>query len=392
MSTEPEQGAEDRVEADAGAEDRVEGAAPEPAQDTAVADLVAERNVDGLLDLSLALIAGTADVERDPDRALRCYQAAADLGSPEGDYGIAVFLLSGDGDTSEATRHLRLAADAGHVEARVYLGNLYEIGLHYEVDLEKASVWYRSAARAAGIEQEPGTREHGLAMAELGCVREVNLLLADETVPKKDRLLHLRRAKALGYGRFLREQKRREDEALERRSVEMLQTAERERDQQERDIGIARTELRRAAGAREGPESEPAPAQSLTVGAGIGAAAIASVLLAVAGVAGLLATEGARAMGAERGLPLLGARVELVLPLVVTLLGAMPAFLLYRPAAVLWALVAAGLAATGGWLAWSAPTARVLAEPTQQATAAAVAGFLLALLVAGLRGGIRPRR
>ena len=102
-------------------------------------------------------------VPRDLTKCLACYREAAALGSAEAEYAVALFLLSGGSvpqDLKEGAARLRSAADKGDLGAKVYLANLYELGVHYARDPEKADVWYRSAARGAGIQEAPGTQQY----------------------------------------------------------------------------------------------------------------------------------------------------------------------------------------------------------------------------------------
>src|SRR5205085_12298441 len=77
---------------------------------------------------------------------------------------------------------------------------LYELGIHYKADPEKADVWYRNAARAARIEEEAGTDEHAKALADLGCVRYVLARTASADITEDEKARLLARAKAHGHG------------------------------------------------------------------------------------------------------------------------------------------------------------------------------------------------
>src|SRR5437867_1067170 len=91
----------------------------------------------GLLALAKAYRAGTAPGGRDMKKCLEAYRAAADLGSAEAEYAVALFHLTGGvvaQDLKEGATQLRAAAEKGSVAAKVYLGNLYELGIHYKAD------------------------------------------------------------------------------------------------------------------------------------------------------------------------------------------------------------------------------------------------------------------
>jgi len=121
---------------------RAQAAANEGERD-ALAELSEAGDVGAILELARQYRAGTADVPRDLERCLACYQAAADLGSAEAEYAVALFHLSGgvvDQDLKEGAARLRVAADGGYLPAKVYLANLYELGIHYSRDPEKADV------------------------------------------------------------------------------------------------------------------------------------------------------------------------------------------------------------------------------------------------------------
>src|SRR5258708_5675977 len=111
-------------------------------------------DVKGLLTLAKAYRSGQAPGGRDMKRCYAAYQAAAELGSPDAEYAVALFCMSGGivaQDLKEGATRLRAAAEKGSVPAKVYLGNLYELGIHYKADPEKADVWYRNAARGARL-------------------------------------------------------------------------------------------------------------------------------------------------------------------------------------------------------------------------------------------------
>ena len=147
-------------------------------------------DVPGLLALAKAFRAGTRPGGRDMSKCLEAYRAAAELGSAEAEYAVALFYMNGGTvvpqDLKEGTMRLRSAAEKGSVPAKVYLGNLYELGIHYKADAEKADVWYRNAGRGAKIEGEQGSAEWNRALADLGCARHV-LALTREAEHRRGR-------------------------------------------------------------------------------------------------------------------------------------------------------------------------------------------------------------
>src|SRR5438270_8831525 len=120
---------------------------PKPDEEEAADDApIGEGPADvvGLLALAKAYRTGTAPGGRDMKKCLETYRAAADLGSAEAEYAVALFHLTGGvvpQDLKEGATRLRAAAEKGSVAAKVYLGNLYELGIHYKADPEKADVW-----------------------------------------------------------------------------------------------------------------------------------------------------------------------------------------------------------------------------------------------------------
>ncbi|MCW5837213.1 MAG: sel1 repeat family protein, partial [Labilithrix sp.] len=165
--------------------------------------LRARGDVSGLLALARAYRSGGAPGGRDMARCFEAYRVAAELGSADAEYAVALFCMTGGvvaQDLKEGAARLRAAADKGSVPAKVYVGNLYELGIHYKADPEKADVWYRNAARGAGIDASPGSAEYAEALAELGCARYVLALVESGAVDGDDRARLLQRARAHGYG------------------------------------------------------------------------------------------------------------------------------------------------------------------------------------------------
>ncbi|HHH30639.1 MAG TPA: sel1 repeat family protein, partial [Polyangiaceae bacterium] len=155
------------------------GAAPEPAPDAtepitkSLDDLIELGDVDGLLALARAHRLGIRGKERDLGQCYQALSAAAELGSAEAAFRSALFHLSGvvvPGDVTEGLTRLRAAAKAGSERARLYLANVYELGIGRDPAPDKAGVWYRGVARALGIEVDEEDPEYIRAMAELGSI------------------------------------------------------------------------------------------------------------------------------------------------------------------------------------------------------------------------------
>src|SRR5262249_16132544 len=101
-------------------------------------------------------------------------------------------------DLKEGATRLRSAAEKGSVPAKVYLGNLYELGIHYKADREKADVWYRNSARDARVTAEADSDEYNQALAELGCVRHGLALTEQGSLDEGEKERRLQRARAHG--------------------------------------------------------------------------------------------------------------------------------------------------------------------------------------------------
>lgn len=362
-------------------------------------DAVAEGDVDALLALAKSRRAA-----KDMKGCYDAYRSAADLGSMEAEYAVALFSMNGGvvpQDLKEGTMRLRSAAEKGSVPAKVYLGNLYELGIHYKADPEKADVWYRNAARTARIEAEPGTDEHAHALAELGCVRYALALVESADLEEEEKTRLLARAKAHGYRLKIKDGSTASDASGDRATfTDALLVAEtRERKdtapetKQAREKAQASTRERAADTIPRATKKKEKGAQASTnVSDGLAGFGYA-LLFAVAGVgAAYAATLGAREL-VEHGtkLPALGTRTDLVFPIVLGVIGVLPAWLVYKFSAFAKALVAAAVMGGVGWIAWG--TGQVIhANRHLQAIAFGLAGLLAALLVLGLMGGTKLKR
>ncbi|MDB4946502.1 MAG: hypothetical protein JWP97_6036 [Labilithrix sp.] len=381
--------------------------------------LRARQDVPGLLALAKAHRAGTAPGGRDLARCLEAYRAAALLGSGEAEYAVALFLLNGGPvvpqDLKEGTMRLRSAAEKGSIPAKIYLGNLYELGIHYKTDPEKADVWYRNAARAAGVDAEPGSPAWDRALAELGGARQALLLGRDTSLDEAERARLLARAKAHGYGLRVRDGSGPEGDrptfqdalgSVERQPVMApLATPPRER----KDTS---PETRQAKEKKSLPPPPPAPdpkaqaeaerkarvarreasERKARVAGALGAFGYALLFVIAGAGAGYAATLGAEELVARgHALPLLGTRTRYVFPIVLGAVGVVPTWLVYRFGAVLKALVMGAALAGVGWVAWGTGRATYHGDRPVQALAFGVAGFFAALLVLGLVGGAKAQ-
>lgn len=82
-------------------------------------------------------------------RAFDAFQHAADLGSVDGYYGLAICYLEGEGTERNypaAVRYLTLASDQGDIYAMFLLGQCYERGRGVRENLKRAIELYRQSA------------------------------------------------------------------------------------------------------------------------------------------------------------------------------------------------------------------------------------------------------
>lgn len=361
----------------------------EPENADEIGSLRVRGDIDALLELAKTYRAGSAAGGRDLPKCLAAYRAAAELGSAEAEYAVALFVLSGGvvpQDLKEGATRLRAAAEKGSIPAKVYLGNLYELGIHYKADAEKADVWYRNAARSAGLDGDP------LSLAELGCVRHVLAVNAEPGTSEADKTRLLQRARAHGYGLRIRDS----DPGDRPTFLDALQSAEapvgRTTAANVVPTTLAALDAKTAMTAMDpAPKKRPAgPSQ-----AGIGLAAFGYALLfVVAGIGG-----GYAAMLGAHELVLhgtvlpagIGARFELVFPIAFGVIGVLPTLLVYRFFTVVKALVIGAAVGGAGWIAWGTGSAALHHHRHIQALVFAIAGFAAGLLVLGLIGGTKKR-
>lgn len=428
MSVKPElERAEEEAEE---GDDAAEGAAP-----LTMSELVQRGDVDGLMELAKAHRTGTGGVAKDLKRCFECYEAAAKLGSAAASYSAALFFVSGgvvEKDMKEAAARLRASAEAGYTPAKVYLANLYEQGVYYKADPAKADVWYRSAARSGDVAAEPGTPAYRRAMAELGAVRYCLEIARDPKSTADDKARFIKKAKAFGYREkgaeseaermsqlpesvvaprvveaaaqaTIPERRARASDGgeLKDRAEKSDATATKEAapaadpvKQTEAVLAKANAALEKAEqrAAKTKPKSAPLMERlEIDWGDGFTAFFFAIVLMGAGFALGHALTLGATGILAKAGagaVPIVGAHVELILPIAISLLGVLPALLVYRLPTWARALAVAALAGIAGEMAWGAKYVFV-ATRLVQVTAFAAAGFLAALLVLGIFGGTR---
>lgn len=344
--------------------------------DELVDGLAAAGDVEGLLALARRARAGSDGVTRDLGRCFAAYRAAASLGSAEAGYATALFLLRGGvvpRDVDAGKARLREAADRGSVSARVHLGNFYELGVHYKADPEKADVWYRSAARAANIVEEPDSVPWQRALAELGAGRFVRALASAGALSAEDEELLLTRARAHGF---------RSDEALA--SDTPPATAEPGSDARPGAVESP------ASSAPARPPARRRARSAARWSAGFGAFGFAVMFVAAGAGAGYAALLGARELVAEgHALPLVGHDTRAVFPSVFALIGVLPNVLAYRFGTVVKALVTGLATGAAGFVLGGTGTLLVASARESQALACGAAGFLAALLVLGILGGTK---
>ena len=370
--------------------------------------------VDALLAAAQALRAGRG-VPRDLPACFRAYDAASRLGSPEAAYATALFLLRGGvvpQDEKEAVTRLRTAADAGNLSAKVYLANMYEAGVYFRADPEKADVWHRSLARSAGIGDPVGSPAYIRAMAEQGVGRYANLLAL--TVPSAEGDALKKKAAAFGWRTpqqtmakvydpvpppvapaRVESTARASDPGKTARSA--LTSTARATPQAKAPVRTEKTEeaertratepTGHAASARETVRTSRVPARA-TRGTDWSGGILRFVFLGMFAAAGLaaahLARQGAELLVAQgRPVPVVGTHLDAILPGVLGALVLLPALGLYRLPAVLRALVLATIAGVGGMLAWGHPHATLVADATTQGVVFALAGFLGGMLAFG---------
>lgn len=396
-----------RASAEADDEAAAEEAAAED-EGRSLAKLVAGSDVDGLLALAKAYRSGTGSVPRDLKQCFECYRAAAGLGSAAAEHAVALFYLTGgvvERDEREGAARLRSAADQGHTPAKVYLANLYELGIHYKADAEKADVWYRNAARSSGLTLEPGTPEHLRAMAEIGCVRHCLEIVRDEATTEEDRAYFLKKAKTHGYRDRASSPGSRSSAPPSATGAPMAATLPAILDEavltpvpaeptagEGAPAAKAATKKQDAAPSREDKKAKRRVSLGSRIewGHGLTGFVYASVFMGAALAGGHLLTEGARVLVADgQPVPVVGDRIHWIAPLALGVIGVFPTVVVYRLPTVGRAILVGAFAGLAGELAWGFPGGVLFSARLTQIVAFSAAGFLAALLVLGLFGGVR---
>jgi TPR repeat protein len=363
--------------------------------------------------------------EKDLAAALRCYEAAARLGHADASYAAALFHMTGGvvpQDLKEGTARLRAAADGGVVAAKIYMGNLYELGVHFKADAEKADVWYRAAARAAGVEGEPGSPEYVRALAELGAARFVDLAASGATEEELARWK--KKASTLGLALKARISSLPGDIPRDLAASapiaprvgpkptaspkddmdDALAALAKERDAEKRP---ARAESKRAAEpdgpaakttqkSRKAESAEGTPRERMfgfTPSLGLRAFGVAALFMIGALAAGWFGMEGARLLSAGGTvLPLVDQQPERVFFAILALVGVLPSLLSYRFRTWVASLGGGAVFASVGFFLHGSPQGTLTPSRPMQSLAFALAGYLACLLVFGVFGGAKPKR
>ncbi len=381
-----------------------------------VEGLASRGDVEGLVELAKAHRTGTRGCPRDMGKTFAAYRAAGDLGHPESEYAAALFYLNGGAiprDLKEGSLRLRSAAEKGSLDAKVVLGNLYELGVHYARDPAKADVWYRNAARSAGIDLAPGTPEHARALAELGCARYAEALASDPSIAEDVKASLLRKARARGAGLRDRISSSPEGDLPPPSALSGSPDAKPPAPSVSVDsaadtvaaasaqVAVATALIAEVSDPKKAPTEKKAPRPSgpspFTGKAGAGAFLYALLFTAAALGAAFAAQAGAREL-VEHGtpLPLFGTKVAAVFPTVLAVLGVIPQLLVYRFMSVLRAIVAGAAGFGLGWVLHGTGKFMAMEPRSYQGIAFAGAAFLAALLAQGFVGGSKgspePRR
>jgi hypothetical protein len=341
--------------------------------------------------------------------AFAAYRAAGDLGHADADYAAALFHLTGTGtekDPKEAAARMRRSADKGNLDAKITLGNFYELGIHFGKDPEKADVWYRNAARAAQIAAQAGSPEHVRALAGLGSFRHAELLASDPSATTEE--IEAARKKARVRGGSLSSKSEtgampvRDSSpdapppapAATARNTPAPSPTQSSAASQKAAAQAAPQDAEAARKARLAELEKKAKRPSkVTAKAGIGAFLYALLFSATAFGAAFAAEAGAKELVSHgKTLPLFGAHLELVFPLLLGVVAVLPQLLVYKVATVARSVVAGAMGFGVGWVLYGTGKLALGDARLSQAIAFAGAAFLSGLLVQGLFGGASPPR
>ncbi len=271
--------------------------------------------------------------------------------------------------------------------------------MHFAADPAKADVWYRSAARGANITSDPASREYAVAMADLGCARQCLALAEDAATSEEDRQRFLKKARAYGYQLVVKRESRTPAPPESQLSGPEALKDDATGDAPSKDAAAKDAAAKGAAakGAAENEEASAPRAKSAprpaTLGPALTAFFIEALFVAASLGAAYLVSLGLPEL-AQRGIApaILVAHARAVLPAVFVVFGVLPAFLTYRAGAVMKAALAGGLLAGASYFLWGSPLLTLLHDRDVQAVGAGAVGFLAALLVLGMAGGVKPRR
>lgn len=102
------------------------------------------------LKLGLVYFWSLGGVQRDFEKAIKCFERAAQFGDSDAMYMLGISYSSGllgaiDEDQGKAQLYYTLAADAGCLEAQIALGYRLRYGIHTPVNSELALYYYRKA-------------------------------------------------------------------------------------------------------------------------------------------------------------------------------------------------------------------------------------------------------
>lgn len=365
-------------------------------------------DIDGLLVLARRYRTGDG-VAADLEATFSAYEAAGRLGSGDAHYAIALFHLTGripNAESSAGLARLREAADAGHLQARVYLGNLYASGTHYKRDPEKAEVWYRSAARAANVEAEPGSTAYATALAELGCGAWVKRA---DLVDDSSREALARKAKNLGFregeiseplatggpvSRGPASLPRSTDTTSPVSTPPRSQNTDADSDTDTADAATEeRSSPRNVKKQLPSPKVDASPREPrFTPGPGLAAFMYATLFLGAAAGAGYALEQGATYMLQHKtDVPLFGGHIERIGPLALLVFGILPTLIVYKTRTWLRAIPGGILGAGAGWVLWGTGQWQWLPSRIHQTGVFTCAGFLAVLLVFGFAGGARRK-
>ncbi|MBN1507767.1 MAG: sel1 repeat family protein [Sedimentisphaerales bacterium] len=103
-----------------------------------------------LLDMGWFYYRGSASTAKSPEKAVQCWQKAAELGMPEASYNMYLCCLHGEGtatDPNKAIRYLRAAANGRYSEAMYRLYLHYQNGTDVHQDSGEAMKWLRLASQ-----------------------------------------------------------------------------------------------------------------------------------------------------------------------------------------------------------------------------------------------------